>query len=272
MKRGFAWLLLVIASVATVALTSFSAFSAEKSVKISASDVQLLKKKSVSIVLRIKNSKAIDVLSFKLKIPDGFAVIATELDPEIDGKCDCDTEDNILTFFLRGRYKGNGKLLKLTLYPLDNTERGIYTLKSFDALAVIDGKKVKFAFSSDLLYRTCREHKSSSWVVTKEPTYKKEGKKVKVCQVCSATLKTAKISKKVKRDIGDATVSYKKTYAYTGKRIKPAVTVKFKGKILKENTDYTLKYCSNKNKGKAKICISGKGIYKGSEFYYFRIK
>ncbi len=54
------------------------------------------------------------------------------------------------------------------------------------------------------------------------------------------------------------------TQAYTGKQIKPSITVKYSGKTLKKGTDYTVSYGANKSTGKATVKITGKGNYTGS--------
>lgn len=57
----------------------------------------------------------------------------------------------------------------------------------------------------------------------------------------------------------------KKTYAYTGKKIKPKVTVKYKGKKLKPK-NYKITYPKNPVKpGKYKIKVTLKGKYKGKK-------
>ncbi|MDD3415870.1 MAG: InlB B-repeat-containing protein, partial [Lachnospiraceae bacterium] len=63
------------------------------------------------------------------------------------------------------------------------------------------------------------------------------------------------------------------TYTYTGKAIKPQITVKdvSGNEINKKN--YTVIYKNNKNAGLASIVIKGKGkLYKGTQIYYFTIK
>ncbi len=52
---------------------------------------------------------------------------------------------------------------------------------------------------------------------------------------------------------------------YTGKALKPAVTVTLNGKTLVKGTDYTLSYKNNKKPGEATVLIRGAGDYKGSE-------
>lgn len=64
----------------------------------------------------------------------------------------------------------------------------------------------------------------------------------------------------------------KSSYTYTGKTIKPAVTVKYNGKKLTKGTDYKVTYSNNKNAGTAKVKITGMGIYSGSCTKTFKIK
>ena len=63
-----------------------------------------------------------------------------------------------------------------------------------------------------------------------------------------------------------------KAAKWTGKALKPAVTVKYKGKKLKKGTDYTVKYSNNKKIGKGTATITGKGNYKGTVKAKFTIK
>ena len=62
-----------------------------------------------------------------------------------------------------------------------------------------------------------------------------------------------------------------KNVTYTGKTLKPKVTVKYGKKTLKNGIDYTLNYKNNKNIGKATITIKGKGSYMGSKIINFYI-
>ena len=72
--------------------------------------------------------------------------------------------------------------------------------------------------------------------------------------------------------IAKAKVSTAKSkYTYTGKALKPKVTVKVAGKTLKANTDYTMSYKANKNVGKATITVTGKGSYTGKVTKTFKI-
>ncbi len=67
-----------------------------------------------------------------------------------------------------------------------------------------------------------------------------------------------------KRNVSTLTYSKISHKSYTGKQIKPSITVKYNGKTLKKGTDYTLSYGTNKSTGKATVKITGKGNYTGS--------
>ncbi len=84
---------------------------------------------------------------------------------------------------------------------------------------------------------------------------------------------TGTISKtySIKNDFKKATVSGISTKAFTGKNITQSVTVKFSGKTLKNGTDYTVSYSSNKKIGTATVKIAGKGSYTGTITKTFRI-
>ncbi len=72
--------------------------------------------------------------------------------------------------------------------------------------------------------------------------------------------------------IAKAKVSTAKAkYTYTGKAIKPKVTVKLGAKTLKAGTDYTVAYKANKKIGKATVTVTGKGAYKGTVAKSFKI-
>ena len=67
------------------------------------------------------------------------------------------------------------------------------------------------------------------------------------------------------------TVSKISSQYYSGKALKPSVTVKDGTKTLKLNTDYTVSYKNNTNVGTATITITGKGNYKFTKTASFAI-
>ena len=84
---------------------------------------------------------------------------------------------------------------------------------------------------------------------------------------------TGSVSKtyNIKNNFKKATVSGISTKAFTGKNITQSITVKYNGKTLKNGTDYTVSYSSNKNIGTATVKITGKGSYTGTITKTFKI-
>lgn len=78
-------------------------------------------------------------------------------------------------------------------------------------------------------------------------------------------------SETTSKDISSLSFSSVSSKAYTGKSLKPAVTVKDGTKTLVKGTDYTLSYKNNKNIGTATVTITGKGSYTGTKDITFRI-
>lgn len=75
-----------------------------------------------------------------------------------------------------------------------------------------------------------------------------------------------------KADLTKASIQAIATQTYTGKALTPAVSVKMGNKALKKDKDYTVKYASNVNAGKAKVTVTGKGNYEGTKAAAFTIK
>lgn len=73
------------------------------------------------------------------------------------------------------------------------------------------------------------------------------------------------------KEISSLSFSSLSSKAYTGKAIKPAVTIKDGTETLTKGTDYTVSYKNNTNIGKATVTIKGKGIYTGTKTLTFKI-
>lgn len=72
--------------------------------------------------------------------------------------------------------------------------------------------------------------------------------------------------------ISKAVISLSGTsYDWTGKAIKPGVTVKYNGANLKKDTDYTVTYKNNTDAGVASVVVKGIGNYRGSKTLKFTI-
>lgn len=84
---------------------------------------------------------------------------------------------------------------------------------------------------------------------------------------------TKTVSFKIKKvSIAKCSIGKVKAQKYTGKAIRPIVSVKYKGKKLSFGKDYTIAYKNNLKVGTGQIIISGKGNYSGRKTIKFAIK
>lgn len=94
-----------------------------------------------------------------------------------------------------------------------------------------------------------------------------EGKKQEIC----TGIKTVKFTI-VPVDINKCTLQAPKTADYTGKQVKPKVTLTYQEKQLVSGKDYKLTYSNNKKIGTAAIKIDGAGNFKGTKTIEFKIR
>lgn len=74
-----------------------------------------------------------------------------------------------------------------------------------------------------------------------------------------------------KLSLSKASVSSIKNQTYSGKYIKPSISVKLNKNTLKSGKDYTVTYSNNKNIGTATVKITGKNNCSGSKTITFQI-
>lgn len=74
-----------------------------------------------------------------------------------------------------------------------------------------------------------------------------------------------------KQDLSTAQIEITGHYTYTGEPIIPTVVVMFDGKVLRQNSHYTLSVDNNTNAGIANVTIRGIGLYKGEATITFAI-
>jgi hypothetical protein len=103
-----------------------------------------------------------------------------------------------------------------------------------------------------------------------KPTTSAQGYTLHKCTVCNSSYKDSYTAKLVALSKCKATIA-KSSYVYTGKAIKPTVTVKYGSTKLKSGTDYTVSYKNNTKTGKATITVKGKGKYTGTLTKTFNI-
>jgi hypothetical protein len=103
-----------------------------------------------------------------------------------------------------------------------------------------------------------------------KPTTSSKGYTLKTCSSCGDEIKSNYTAKLIAMSKCKASIA-KSSYAYTGKAIKPTVTVKYGSTKLKKGIDYTVSYKNNTKTGKATITIKGKGKYTGTITKTFNI-
>lgn len=87
----------------------------------------------------------------------------------------------------------------------------------------------------------------------------------------STAVKTKTINLTVTNNIENTTVQVNDV-EYNGKAQTPTISVYFGDIVLRENTEYTLKYANNTNVGQASVTITGKNnYYRGTKTVYFNI-
>ncbi|MGN0384001.1 MAG: leucine-rich repeat protein [Eubacterium sp.] len=87
--------------------------------------------------------------------------------------------------------------------------------------------------------------------------------------VVKSSTKTVKVL--TPTNINTLTYTSVGTYQYTGKQIKPSITIKDSRTLLTAGTDYTISYGTNKSIGKGTITIKGKNKYTGTRTISFNI-
>src|SRR5699024_1333500 len=118
------------------------------------------------------------------------------------------------------------------------------------------------------------------YIYEESPKYKEPGKYVVYYEISAQNYETKKGSniieieeKEIEEEKKEFEVEIDKNdFVYTGKEIKPKVTVKDGNIILIENVDYTVEYKNNVNAGTGKVIVTGKGTYEGKKEILFNIK
>lgn len=97
-------------------------------------------------------------------------------------------------------------------------------------------------------------------------------------EVCEATINATYPSKIVDGTDDSASINISalttgkiSNQTYTGKALKPSITIKDGNKKLVSGTDYTVTYKNNTKPGKATVTITGKGNYTGTKTVTFNI-
>ncbi|MBD5544950.1 MAG: hypothetical protein HDR01_12135 [Lachnospiraceae bacterium] len=122
----------------------------------------------------------------------------------------------------------------------------------------------KYPFDVNFTVSSLKAHAYST--ITIPATTTADGNSYSKCSVCGATAQNTAIYK-----IGKVSLA-KTSYTYTGKSIKPTVSVTDAGGLTIGKTNYTVSYKNNKTPGKATVTIKFKGNYTGTVTKTFTIK
>ncbi len=184
----------------------------------------------------------------------------------------------------RLNYKNNTTAGKATIEVegLDNyTGKKIvsFTIKKYDPKAkgynaAYDGKAHSITvFDQKPGTKVKYSTNNKKWSTTK-PTRTNVGTTKVYYQAVNGLNKTIKGSANIvvkKRSVSTCSISKVSNKTYTGKTLKPSISVKYKGKTLKKEKDYTVSYKNNKAVGTATITIKGKGNFNGTYKRTFKI-
>ena len=168
--------------------------------------------------------------------------------------------------------------LKAT-YPQYFISKNKLTLSpDMDVDKILEGLKKKYAYEGKAI-KGNETVKDGKEVLDSGKDYKASYQNNKNLGKATITIKgignykgTKKVSYTiVKRSVRSVTCHYKKTKSYTGRWVKPNVTLKV-GKVkLEKNRDYTLVYRNNLQIGKASVVIQGMGNFTGKKTISFKI-
>ena len=118
-----------------------------------------------------------------------------------------------------------------------------------------------------------------AWTIEDPSVASLSGTSIKGLKEGTTSLDTTYAGKKLsykiqvkRKDLKGASVSVQSPALYTGKALKPGITVKLSGKTLEQGTDYTVSYEKNTDTGKAKAVITGEGNYQGTLTKTFQIR
>ena len=172
-------------------------------------------------------------------------------------------EQYVLDYNLNYRYQG------------DESYNIYLNYKDTTTLYVNNGLQIKAIITPEDAYdqRVVWASSNENVAIVNQNGYVK-AKNTGVCSI-SATLRNGKKAQcqiKVLKDITKCSISNISDQSYTGKEIKPTITVKYGSLLLKKDKDYAVLYKNNKNPGTATITITGKGEYGGKVEKNFKIQ
>ena len=212
----------------------------------------------------------------KVTVKDGNIILTENVDyiVEYENNINAGTGKVIVTG--KGIYEGKKEILfniKKAQIEIETAGyNGIYDGKehgiSIKVISPNEGYEIKYGVEE------------GKYIYEESPKYKEPGKYVVYYEISAQNYETKKGSniieieeKEIEEEKKEFEVEIDKNdFVYTGKEIKPKVTVKDGNIILIENVDYTVEYKNNVNAGTGKVIVTGKGTYEGKKEILFNIK
>lgn len=153
---------------------------------------------------------------------------------------------------------------------------------NFNLKVISHFKSVEVAVNGNLVYDFYDILEAKNNFFTIPLTYKIKGDYINFVNIKMVDLCGNKSEKTIKvinaslipneiKDINDLTIKLASQKTYTGKKVKPTIKIRDGRYKLKKDVDFKLTYKKNKNIGKAKVIITGIGVYKGKVTKYFNI-
>ncbi len=187
---------------------------------------------------------------------------------------------SVIEMYAMFRYCTSLKTLDLKVFNTENVTNmesmfeGCSSLKTLD-ISQFNTKNVNYMsnmFEGCYKLKTLKTPAVTGDVTTEFWTYYMDGSKNRYTSLPKNQTKSIVLY--LAFNIEDANITIpKESYTYTGKAIKPKVTVEFSEYgNLTLNTDYTVKYSSNKKTGTAKVTVTGKGTGFGTQTIKFDIE
>lgn len=170
-----------------------------------------------------------------------FVYTGFQIKPEVEVVYHAAAEDLEKT---EGRTEENEKLIAPECYKIEY----LNNVKTGEASIVLTGKDGADQESAQTEEKEA-DRKEDTYTGTKTLKFKITPADIKKCKLQTA-----------------------KTVDYTGKQVKPKVTLSYQGKNLVLGKDYKAAYSNNKKMGTAVIRINGIGNFKGSRTVKFQIK
>ncbi len=196
------------------------------------------------------------------------------IDYTLDYKNNIDAGTAYVTITGRGKYGG----VVTKAFNIDKAEQNITATAHTDTLDIGDSIRIATSSEGECTFTSSDENVA---VVNKKGNINAVGKgsvTINVVAAETANYRSSKTSVKLnvtdiqseKTDLSNATILFSNKNVYTGKEIKPHVTVMTKT-TLEKDTDYVVTYENNVNAGTGYIVVNGIGDYTGAAIQKFTI-